>query len=159
MSPHVTVHIMNKQRRQFLIKEIISDKAIGSQEELARELKKAGEIVNQATLSRDMQEMGISRINTMQGARYQFNLEGEEKRIRTLISIEIQNIHSNETMVVVRTLPGRAQGVAEMIDSLKLPGVLATLAGDNTIFIAPSSVKKVKSVELALRTFIAKEDS
>ena len=110
---------MNKQRRQFLIKEIISDKVISSQDELVKELKKAGESVNQATLSRDMQEMGISRINTMQGARYQFSVEGEEKRIRTLISIEIQNIHSNESMVVVRTLPGRAQGVAEMIDSLQ----------------------------------------
>jgi transcriptional regulator of arginine metabolism len=150
---------MNKQRRQFLIKEIISNKSISSQEALVRALKKAGENVNQATLSRDMQEMGISRINTLQGPRYQFNAEGEEKRIRTLLSIEVQSIHSNELLVVVRTLPGRAQGVAEMIDSLHLPHVLATLAGDNTIFIAPESMKNVKQVATALRTFIATEET
>lgn len=147
---------MSKQRRQFLIKEIITDRIISNQEELAKELKKAGEIVNQATLSRDMQEMGINRVNTPHGSRYLFSTEGEEKRIRMLVNFEVQSIHSNESIVVVRTLPGRAQGVAEMIDSLQLPYVLATLAGDNTIFIAPTTVKKIAIIESALRTFITK---
>jgi transcriptional regulator of arginine metabolism len=143
--------------RQFLIKEIVSGKSVSSQDELAKELKRAGEDVNQATLSRDLQEMGISRVNSQQGMRYMFTAEGEEKRIRTLISYEVQNIMSNESMIVVRTLPGRAQGVAEMIDSLNLPNILATLAGDNTIFIAPRSVKKISQIEEALREFITKE--
>jgi transcriptional regulator of arginine metabolism len=148
---------MKKQMRQFLIKEIISAKSVASQDELAKELRKAGEEVNQATLSRDLQEMGIGRVSTPQGMRYVLSAEGEEKRIRTLISYEVQNIIANESLIVVRTLPGRAQGVAEMIDSLKLPNVLATLAGDNTIFIAPKSVKKIKQIESALREFITKE--
>jgi len=148
---------MKKQKRQFLLKEIITRQVISNQEELVDELMAAGESVNQATLSRDLREMGISRVNTLQGPRYEFSAEGEEKRIRTLISYEVQNILSNESMIVVRTLPGRAQGVAEMLDSLKITDVLATLAGDNTIFIAPRSVKSIKKIENTLREFITKE--
>lgn len=148
---------MKKQKRQFLLKEIITRNVISNQEELVDELKKSGESVNQATLSRDLREMGISRVNTPGGPRYGFSAEGEEKRIRTLISYEVQNIASNESMIVVRTLPGRAQGVAEMLDSIKIPEVLATLAGDNTIFIAPKSINNIKEIESALREFITQE--
>lgn len=147
---------MKKTARQFLIKEIISGKQIGSQEELVNELKRRGEAVNQATLSRDLQEMGISRINTPAGSRYTLAApEGEQRRTRTLLSYEVQSISANESMVVVRTLPGRAQGVAEMIDSLNLQGALATLAGDNTIFIAPVSIKKISTIVKELKEFIA----
>jgi transcriptional regulator of arginine metabolism len=148
---------MKKQKRQFLLKEIITRNEISNQEELVTELKKSGESVNQATLSRDLREMGISRINSPNGPRYGFSADGEEKRIRTLISYEVQNIASNESMIVVHTLPGRAQGVAEMLDSIKIPEVLATLAGDNTIFIAPKSINNIKGIESALREFITKE--
>ncbi len=148
---------MKKQKRQFLLKEIITRQVISSQDELVSELKDSGESVNQATLSRDLREMGISRVNTPQGPRYGFSADGEDKRVRTLISYEVQNIAANESMIVVRTLPGRAQGVAEMIDSLKITEVLATLAGDNTIFIAPRSVKSIKKIESALREFITQE--
>jgi transcriptional regulator of arginine metabolism len=148
---------MRKQQRQFLLKEIITRQTIASQEELAEELQEHGEEVNQATLSRDLREMGISRVNTPMGPRYTFSTEGEEKRIRTLISYEIQNVTSNESMIVISTLPGRAQGVAEMIDGLKIPEVLATLAGDNTIFIAPRSVRHIHKIEKKLREFITQE--
>lgn len=148
---------MKKQKRQFLLKEIITSKVIANQEELVDELMKGGESVNQATLSRDLREMGISRVNTHQGPRYGFSTEGEEKHVRTLLSYEVESILSNESMIIVRTLPGRAQGVAEMLDSQKIQDVLATLAGDNTIFIAPRSVKSIKKIESALRKFIMQE--
>jgi transcriptional regulator of arginine metabolism len=150
---------MKKTARQFLIKEIISRQNISSQQELVTELKKRGEIVNQATLSRDLHEIGISRMSASSGSKYVLSVEGEDKRTRTLLSYEIQTIESNESMVVVRTLPGRAQGVAEMIDSLQLPGILATLAGDNTIFVAPRSVQKIKAIEKQLKAFISQEDT
>lgn len=93
------------------------------------------------------------------GSKYVLSVEGEDKRTRMLLSYEIQSIESNESMVVVRTLPGRAQGVAEMIDSLQLTGILATLAGDNTIFVAPRSVQKIKPIEKELREFISREET
>jgi len=93
------------------------------------------------------------------GSKYVLSAEGEDKRTRTLLSYEVQSIDSNESMVVVRTLPGRAQGVAEMIDSLQLPSILATLAGDNTIFVAPRSIQKIRSIEKELREFISREET
>lgn len=71
-----------------------------------------------------------------------------------MISYEITSIVANETMVVVKTLAGRAQGVAEQIDHLKLTTVLATLAGDNTIFIAPVSIRETKALEEQLKALI-----
>lgn len=148
---------MSKQRRQFLIKEIISRKAISHQEDLLSELQSKGEAVNQATLSRDLRDLGVSRIQTPEGPKYSIPDDGHISRLRMLLSYEITSIEANEQMVIVKTLAGRAQGVAEQIDSLKLATILATLAGDNTIFIAPRSVKQTTTLEKQLKKLILEQ--
>jgi len=137
---------MNKQTRQFTIKQVITHEVIANQDDLCRALEKAGFTVTQATLSRDMKELGIARVNTAAGHRYILHTESEERRLTSIIGYEIESIDSNETMVVIKTLPGRAQGVAEIIDSVRHPAVLGTLAGDNTIFVTPSSTTKIAEV-------------
>ncbi len=134
---------MNKQRRHFAIKQIIAQQVISNQDELCQALEKAGFRVTQATLSRDMKELGIARVHSADRVRYVLNIESEERRLVPLIGYEIERIDSNETMIVIKTLPGRAQGVAEIIDSMHHPAILGTLAGDNTIFVTPASVKKI----------------
>ncbi len=128
-----------------------------SQDDLQRALKKAGFDVNQATLSRDLTEMGIGRVATSEGPRYTFYDEGEDRRVRALLSYEVRGIYFNETMIVVKTLAGRAHGVAEMIDSLESPFILGTIAGDNTIFVEPTAAKYVKRLVSELRAFITGE--
>jgi len=59
-------------------------------------------------------------------------------------------------LVLVKTLPGRAQGVAEIIDHLRLPLVLGTLAGDNTVLVLPRSTRKIKETINALRDVLAR---
>jgi len=135
---------MNKQRRHFSIKQIITQQVISNQDELCQALEKAGFTVTQATLSRDMKELGIARVHSADRVRYVLNIESEERRLVPLIGYEIERIDSNETMIVIKTLPGRAQGVAEIIDSMHHPAILGTLAGDNTIFITPASVAKIE---------------
>jgi transcriptional regulator of arginine metabolism len=137
---------MNKQRRHFTIKQIIARQVISSQDELCQALEKAGIEVTQATLSRDMKELGIARVHSANRIRYVLDVESEERRLMPLIGYEIESIDANESMIVIKTLPGRAQGVAEMIDNMRHPAVLGTLAGDNTIFITPSSVAKIDDV-------------
>ncbi len=134
---------MNKQRRHLAIKQIIAQQVISNQDELCQALEKAGFAVTQATLSRDMKELGIARVHSADRVRYVLNIESEERRLVPLIGYEIERIDSNETMIVIKTLPGRAQGVAEIIDSMHHPAILGTLAGDNTIFITPASVAKI----------------
>ncbi len=145
---------MSKANRQFSIKQIITEQEITSQEDLAQVLTRAGFDVNQATLSRDLREMGIVRLPTATGSKYSFVTDTDDARLRALLAYEVKNIACNESMVIVKTLAGRAQGVAELIDSMKHPEILATLAGDNTIFIAPRSVGSLDKVVEALKEFI-----
>jgi transcriptional regulator of arginine metabolism len=147
---------MTKQSRQFAIKEIIARQVVGSQEELRQLLEGEGFEVTQATLSRDMKEMGIARVNTADGMRYVLRPDGgEDHRLTTLLSYEIESIDANEAVIVIKTLPGRAQGVAEIIDSLHDLDVLGTIAGDNTIFVAPTSTKKIAGVVKRIRELVA----
>lgn len=137
---------MNKQQRHVAIKQAITHQVISSQDDLCKALEKAGFDVTQATLSRDMKELGIARVNTLDGLRYVLHVESEERRLAPLIGYEIERIDANETMIVIKTLPGRAQGVAEIIDRRRNPLILGTLAGDNTIFVTPASVAKIEEV-------------
>ena len=147
---------MEKHRRHLTIKQILASRTITTQSELALAMRKEGFKTTQATLSRDMKELGIAWVYTPSGAKYMLSPEQEEERLTTLIGFEIEQIESNENVVVIKTLPGRAQGVAEIVDHLHLPSVLGTLAGDNTVFILPRSVKKIKETIHALRSVLEK---
>lgn len=146
---------MNKQSRQAAIKQIITHQVVASQEELCQALRKAGFDVAQATLSRDMKELGIARVNTAEGVRYIPHVESEERRLTSFVGYEIESVDANESLIVVKTLPGRAQGVAEIIDSMHHPAILGTLAGDNTIFVTPASVSRIEEVLRLLRGLMA----
>ncbi|PIO48690.1 MAG: arginine repressor [[Chlorobium] sp. 445] len=145
---------MDKAQRQLLIKQIITEKEISNQEELAKELARRGFEVNQATLSRDLKELGIAKVSTPEGVWYQLQPENEAHRLRALISYEIESIHANESLIVIKTLRGRASGVAEILDRLDIPDILGTIAGDDTIFIAPISTKKISAIVRRLKEAI-----
>ena len=155
---------MKKNERQFTIREIVTQKHVASQEDLQRSLKREGFKITQATLSRDLAEMGVGRITFEEGPRYTFYEEGRERltsngsdRVRALLSFEVKGIYHNESLIVIKTLSGRAQGVAEQIDSMSSPLILGTLAGDNTIFITPRSTKDISKLVKKLRGFITQE--
>ena len=137
---------MGKAERQLAIKEIIATKEIASQEELAKELLRKGFEVNQATLSRDMKELGIAKVITADGVWYELQSDNEAQRLKMLLAYEIEAIQSNDCMVIIKTLRGRASGVAEILDQLEIPDILGTIAGDDTIFIAPTSSKKIPTI-------------
>jgi transcriptional regulator of arginine metabolism len=148
---------MDKQKRQFTIREVLSREQIASQEELASALKRAGFPITQATLSRDLAEMGVARVGTAEGPRYTVKDTTEDHRVRALLAYEVVSITANEAMVVVKTLPGRAQGVAELIDMLDASEILGTIAGDNTIFVAPKAVRDLSKLVKKLRAFITEQ--
>ena len=147
---------MEKAKRHLAIKQIIAEQTIKTQSELASALRKQGFKTTQATLSRDMKELGIAWVYTPSGARYMLNPEQEEERLSSLLGLEVEKIDCNETMIVIKTLPGRAQGVAEIIDHMRLLSVLGTIAGDNTIFVLPRSIKKINETISALQTVLEK---
>jgi transcriptional regulator of arginine metabolism len=137
---------MNKSSRHLAIKQIITGHSIASQDELCEKLRKAGFAVTQATLSRDLKDLGIARVNTPDGPRYLVHHESKERRLQSIIANEIERIDSNESLIIVRTLPGRAPGVASFIDSLRHADILGTLAGDDTVLVIPVSVRRTRSL-------------
>lgn len=132
-----------KSQRQNLIKELLNTKVISSQEELARLLDKKDIHATQATLSRDFAELGVVRVVTENGIRYIFNSDEAGKQISKLISYEIISIESNENLIVLRTLAGRAQGVAHYIDRLNKQEILGTVGGDDTVLVIPDRPKNI----------------
>ncbi|HUI09810.1 MAG TPA: arginine repressor [Bacteroidota bacterium] len=143
---------MTKQARQYAIREIIATKTIGSQDTLRLELRKRGCDVTQATLSRDMKELGVSRVAGSGGGHYALQAPDEVRALRPLVNAEILSIDANESMIVVRTLPGCASTVGEFIDVQRHPDVIGTVAGDNTLLIIPGSQKKTHTVLQFLKT-------
>ncbi len=134
---------MNKNQRQFIIKEIIQDHDVANQEELVSLLKKRGIIVTQATLSRDFALLGIVRIHSNGKQKYSLSAQKDDGAITPLVTHEVVGVESNESLIVVRTLPGRAGGVASYIDSVRNRLILGTIAGDDTVLVTPVSTKKI----------------
>lgn len=139
----------NKLARQAKIKEIISSQEISSQEDLCKFLETSGFETTQATLSRDLHELGIVRIPSETGFKYVFHLEDNDGALKQLIGMEIINVLHNESAVIIKTMPGRAAGVAVYLDRMKESHIIGTVAGDDSIIVIPDSHKNVsKLVEI-----------
>jgi len=132
-----------KIKRQNRIKEILHDYLIRGQDELALRLKEEGYNVTQATLSRDFAELGVVRVINGNGFRYLLDPEETGKQIAKLIGYEILSVDHNESIVVVRTIAGRAQGVAHFIDRLNRKEIIGTVGGDDTVLVIPDSQKNI----------------
>jgi transcriptional regulator of arginine metabolism len=112
-----------KEERQRAILELVRDRPVQTQQELARALTERGFTATQATVSRDIQELGLVRT----GSGYQ---PGSPVSAVSELVISMTQV---EFVVVIRTPPGTANLVARAIDESKMAGVAGTLAGDDTI--------------------------
>lgn len=142
---------MTKTARLFAIKEILAIRTITSQEDLRRELGKRGFRVTQATLSRDMQELGVSRIAHNGGVKYTIPAASEAASLRPIVGAEVVGIDANEFLIVVHTLPGAAHTVGEYVDVQESDDILGTVAGDNTLLVIPASASKTRQVVTYLK--------
>jgi transcriptional regulator of arginine metabolism len=123
---------MNKSFRQGQILRIIRNKEIHTQEELARELSAVSIQATQVTLSRDIRDLGL--VKTAEGYRALASEESGPK-LADVVSEFMQDIRVAQNLVVVRTSPGNANSLAIAIDKEKLPEVVGTVAGDDTILV------------------------
>lgn len=129
-----------KTKRQKKIIEIIENSDIATQEELATELEKAGYEVTQATVSRDIKELGLIKIPVGNNS-YKYGITGEsafphnEDRLRRMLRELVVGLNYSENIIVMKTYPGNAQSVASLIDGAKWPEVIGSVAGDDTILL------------------------
>ncbi|MEI7811069.1 MAG: arginine repressor [Ignavibacteria bacterium] len=135
-----------KLKRQNRIKEILNSKFISNHEDMIKLLFKEDISITQATLSRDFAELGVIRTFTESGPHYTLNQYESGKQIARMIGFEILSVEQNESMVVIRTLAGRAQGVAHYIDRINEPEIIGTVGGDDTVLIIPNSHENIGKV-------------
>ncbi|NOX37841.1 MAG: arginine repressor [Calditrichaeota bacterium] len=136
-----------KKERQFVIKQIVQEEHISNQAELLQKLRERGYQTTQATLSRDLHEMGIIRTPTQDGYRYVISEEEGSQSFVKVIGMEILGIYHNENLIVIKTLTGRAKGVAIFIDQLKNKHILGTVAGENAIIVVPDTVENIPKIK------------
>ena len=139
-----------KSARHSLILEIIEEKDIETQEELAEELKRRGVKVTQATVSRDIKELRLLKVLADHGGYKYATVERAEKgmsdRFIRILSESIINIDSVGNLIVIKTLTASANAACEAIDSMKWNEVLGSIAGDNTILVIARSEEAVEAM-------------
>jgi transcriptional regulator of arginine metabolism len=140
----MTTELYRPGVRRQLIRELIANGAIHSQEQIVAELARKGVQVTQATVSRDLAALGVVR-GVRGGAPVYLPSGGDlprshdpaaEQRLRRLLSDLPLDIDEAPPLLVLRTSPGAANAIARALDLLDMHGVVGTLAGDDTIFVA-----------------------
>jgi len=131
-----------KQLRQQAVRDLIDQRAIRTQQELAAALRERGFQVTQATVSRDVAELGLVKSGRDGIAAYamparlaESEVSGEERLGKVLHSLPIE-VRVAGMMLVIRTIPGSAHAVAAALDRARWSEVVGSIAGDDTLFVA-----------------------
>lgn len=134
----------NKKTRHNAIIRIISERSVETQGQLTDYLIAEGFKVTQATVSRDIKELRLIKISD-RGDKYRYALPGKEAdsdikaRYAAVLTHAVITVQSAMNLVVVKTIPGSAQGCAMAIETLEFERVVGVIAGDDTVFIAMNS--------------------
>jgi transcriptional regulator of arginine metabolism len=135
---------MTKAYRQGQILKLIRGKRIGTQEELAQELRNQGIAATQVTLSRDLRDLRL--VKTREG--YQEMAAEESGPQFSLLAGEfLQDVLRAQNLVVLKTSPGHANSVAVALDNERWPEVVGTIAGDDTILLITPDTPTAESVQ------------
>lgn len=132
---------MQKTKRLVAIEKIISEEKISSQEALLKKLKGKGIICTQATLSRNLRQLGVSRIPDGSGG-YRYALADDKPKpaghgVKLNFVPVIREIVEAKGLMVIKTMPGNANATAYYIDNAGRYEIAGTIAGDDTILIIP----------------------
>ncbi|MCR4813307.1 MAG: arginine repressor [Lachnospiraceae bacterium] len=146
-----------KQKRQLRIIEIINHSAVGTQEELALKLREEGFEVTQATVSRDIRELNLSKVPAANGRQKYAILSGtgqlNDKYVRMmhdgLISMEPAG-----NLLVLKTVSGMAMAVAAAVDAMHFPEIVGSIAGDDTIMAATKSLSDAVNLKNKINDLI-----
>ncbi len=154
-----------KEKRQEVIEEILSKHEIESQEELIKQLEDKGFVLTQATLSRDFREMKIAKTPDSSG-KYFYRLPEaklpQPKSTRygmtsSFVRQGIINIEFAEHFAVIKTPSGYAKGVSQDIDANNIPGVMGTIAGNDTVLVILRPNSERNHLITAIKLLFSKE--
>lgn len=151
-----------KKARQEKIKELVEKYKIDTQDELIRRLKESGFCATQATMSRDIRELKLTKISDGQNGYYYVFPQGggthDIKRLNASLSHLIISVRSAMNIVVIKTHAGMAQAVATGIDNIQSDGILGCVAGDDTIFVAADTPESAEDTVLKIKSMISEAE-
>ena len=141
MTEHRAIGPAARVQRQKLIAEILRTHQVSSQEEVTARLAERGLAVTQATVSRDLEQLGAVKVKSGGSLHYalQDQIGGNDwsaSRLERILSDWVQSVEAAGNLLILRTPPGSAHVVAHAIDAAQLPEVAGTIAGDDTLFLA-----------------------
>jgi len=141
----------DRKRRQEAILTLIRDKAVRNQHELLEALERSGVSLTQSTLSRELKSLGIGKAPDGRGGyRYVAGAAAGEGPLAPVAAFVV-SLESAKNLIVVKTPPGNAMGVARAIDEVEWPEIMGTIAGDDSILIIARSDADAQAVEKRLR--------
>jgi transcriptional regulator of arginine metabolism len=148
-----------KQLRQRAIRDLVAQRPIRTQQELAAALRERGFRTTQATISRDVAELGlvkVAREGTQAYALPRRLVEAEtsgEDRLRALLRDLPIEVREAGLLLIVRTLPGSAHAIAAALDRARWPEIAGSIAGDDTVFVACPDRVALRRVAARIREY------
>ena len=139
-----------KRARQQAIGDVVGTRPIRTQQELVAALSARGYKATQATISRDITEMGLVKVSRDGTQAYALPSSAEavesssEQRLTELLQDLPIDIRESGLMLVIRAVPGTAHAIAAALDRARWPDVLGTIAGDDTVFVACADIESLK---------------
>lgn len=144
----------SKQRRQRAMADLIRSDPIASQEELAERLSQLGFAVTQATISRDLEQIGAVKVR--RAGQLSYSLADQVRaapgpRLSSVLREFALSIEAAASLVVIRTPPGSAHLIGIALDQSDIPGKVGTICGDDTIFVACRSADDAEELAASFR--------
>lgn len=148
---------MQKTKRLLAIERIIGEESISTQDELLKKLKGKGISCTQATLSRNLRQLGAGRIADGNGG-YKYSLSENRSPVSTPLQLNIvpviKDIVEAKGLMVIRTIPGNASNTAFFIDGTGRWEIAGTIAGDDTILVIPRDGITLQQVHTCLEIIL-----
>ncbi len=144
-----------KNLRQKAIVDIIAKNEVNTQQHLAQLLRDAGFEATQATVSRDIKEMSLIKVSGETGT-YKYAMPHEAhnrtsaQKFRSLLQDNVISVDAAGNLLVIKTYPGMANAVCAAMDQIAFDGVVGTIAGDDTIFVAIRSEQQAIIVQQSI---------
>jgi transcriptional regulator of arginine metabolism len=148
--------VHDKERRHQFLRELVEGFALETQEQVAEALTEAGFPVTQATVSRDIRDLQLMKVPTPDG-RHRYVLPPSTAqvqpatRLERLLAEAYRSLACTGNLLVLKVMPGNAHAVGAVLDSMNVPGLLGTIAGDDTLLLVTSDSDAALALESRLR--------
>ena len=147
---------MDREHRHKIIQKVISEKEISTQNELVKTLQSLGYDVTQATVSRDINELGLIKV-AGKTKKFRYVIKTVDQKISKLSTLFKESVISIDialNMLVIKTYEGSANAACLLLDKLSIPTIVGTLAGEDTILVIAKNIDSVPYIYNTLKEYM-----